>query len=161
MQAVNPVVSNTTPLITLGEVGLLNALHQIYGEIWIPQAVFSEYQRGLAAHPLRPDLQGIAWITIHAAPNDPLIPASLDLGETEAIALARAHQARLVLIDERQARAVAMRLQLIITGSVGVLLESKRQGIIPLIRPYLDQMAAQGRRISPILRDQILQQAGE
>ena len=76
MQASNPVVSNTTPLITLGEVGLLHALRQIYGAIWIPQGVFNEYQRGLAAHPLRPDLQGITWITVHAALDDPLIPAS-------------------------------------------------------------------------------------
>jgi len=111
MHAANPVVSNTTPLITLGEVELLDSLHLIYGEIWIPQAVFDEYQRGLVAHPQRPDVQGLVWVTVHPVLPDPLVPLSLDLGEREAIALARAHQARLVLIDERQARGVAMRLQ--------------------------------------------------
>ena len=45
----NPVVSNTAPLISLGEVGLLDILHQLYGDVWIPQAVFDEYQIGIPA----------------------------------------------------------------------------------------------------------------
>jgi predicted nucleic acid-binding protein len=52
----NPVVSNTTPLISLGEVGLLDVFHQLYGELWVPQAVFDEYQVGIPAHPQRPNL---------------------------------------------------------------------------------------------------------
>lgn len=34
-----PVISNTTPLITLGAIGLLDTLHQLYGTVRIP----SEY----------------------------------------------------------------------------------------------------------------------
>ncbi len=54
--SIRPVVSNTTPLITLGEIGLLDALRQLYGVVWIPTTVLAEYQRGLPAHPNRPDL---------------------------------------------------------------------------------------------------------
>ncbi len=50
-----PVISNTTPLITLAELGLLDLLRALYGLLWIPQAVFDEYQAGIATHPLRPD----------------------------------------------------------------------------------------------------------
>jgi uncharacterized protein len=161
MPSPSPVVSNTTPLITLSEIGLLDVIQQIYSPIWIPQAVFDEYQFGLLAFPARPDLTAIAWITVHLAPNDPALPVALDLGEREAIALARASQASRVLIDERYARSVAVKLNLIVTGSVGILLEAKRQSLIVAVRPYLDLMVAQGRRLSPALRDQILQQAGE
>ena len=61
-----------------------------------------------------------------------------------------------------QARIVAARLNLIVTGSVGILLEAKHhQGIITLVRPYLDTMLAQGRRISPALYTHIIQEASE
>lgn len=129
------VVSNTTPLITLGEIGLLDVLRQLYGTLWIPPTVLEEYQRGRAAHPQRPDLRGMPWVTVQAAPTDPLVPAFLDAGERDAIALARALHASRILLDERSARAVAARMNLIGTGSAGVLLGAKQVGIIPLVRP--------------------------
>jgi predicted nucleic acid-binding protein len=36
------VVSNTSPLINLAVVGRLELLHQLYGEVIIPQAVYEE-----------------------------------------------------------------------------------------------------------------------
>lgn len=156
-----PVVSNTTPLISLAEVGLINTLQALYGELWIPAAVYGEYQAGLSAHPQRPSLDGFSWISVHSAPIDPAVPVTLDPGEAETIALARATGARLVLIDEQRGRSVARRLGLPLTGSVGVLIEAKAAGLIPLVGPYLDQMIAQGRRIGPRLRTQALTLAGE
>lgn len=105
--SLRPVVSNTTPLITLGEIGLLDVLRQLYGTVWIPPTVLAEYQHGRAAHPQRPDLRGVSWMTVRPAPTDPLVPASLDAGERDAIALARAQQASRILLDDRAARAVA------------------------------------------------------
>lgn len=158
---VQPVVSNTTPLISLGEIGLLDVLRQLYGTVIISSTVLTEYQRGRAAHPQRPDLQGVPWVTVLAAPTDPLVPSSLDAGERDAIALARALQAARILLDERAARAVATRLGLTVTGSAGVLLAAKQRGIIPLVKPHLDQMVAQGRHIGPTVYEQVLRQAGE
>lgn len=89
------------------------------------------------------------------------MPAILDPGEAEGIALARATSARLVLIDEQRGRAAAKRLGLPVSGSLGVLIEAKTAGHIPLVRPYLDQMIAQGRHIGPQLRSQVLSLAGE
>lgn len=157
----SPVVSNTTPLISLGELGLLDVLHQLYGDVWIPQAVFDEYQVGIPAHPLRPDLTSLPWVSVHAAPIDPAVPSHLDDGEREAIALARSVQARVLFIDEKQGRAAAKRLNLPLAGTMTVLLTAKQQGLIALVEPYIDQMLGQGRRISPQLRAQVLAQAGE
>ena len=36
------VVSNTTPLIALADIGQLELLHKLYGEIYIPEAVLNE-----------------------------------------------------------------------------------------------------------------------
>jgi uncharacterized protein len=155
------VVSNTTPLITLGEIGLLDILRQLYGTILIPPSVFAEYHRGRAAHPQQPDLQGALWILTQQPPPDPLVPTFLDAGERDAIALARAVQAARILIDERAARAVASRLRLTVTGSAGVLVAAKQVGLIALVKPYLDTIISQGRRISSNIYEQILRQAGE
>jgi predicted nucleic acid-binding protein len=157
----NPVVSNTTPLITLGEIGLLPILQSLNKTIWIPQAVFTEYQAGVTRFPARPDLTAIAWIAVHTAYPDPAGSVTLDPGESEAIALARANNARLLLMDEQRGRMVAAHLGLVLGGSLGVLIEAKQLGLIPLVQPYLDQMIAQGRCISPQLRAQVLALVGE
>lgn len=109
----------------------------------------------------RPSLVGFPWISVRAAPVDPVVPATLAAGEAEAIALARANGVRLLLMDELRGRTAARRLGLRVTGSIGILLEAKLQGIIPLIRPYLEQMIAQGRRIRSALYAQALSLAGE
>jgi predicted nucleic acid-binding protein len=49
-----PVVSNTTPLINLVGVGLLDVLPGLYGTVWIPDAVVAEFSAG--AKPGDPDL---------------------------------------------------------------------------------------------------------
>jgi hypothetical protein len=157
----DPVVSNTTPLITLVGIGLLDLLPTLYHEIHIPEAVFTEYQAGRVQHPGSPDLATLSWTTVHTVALDPAIPASLDAGEAQAIALARTLNARLLLLDERHGRAVAERLGLPVAGSLTVLLEAKQQGHVPLVAPIIDQMIAQGRRISPRLRDEVLRRAGE
>jgi uncharacterized protein len=116
---------------------------------------------GLSAHTQRPSLDSFPWITVRAASPDPAVPVTLDAGEAEAIALTRAIGARLILIDEQRGRAAAKRLGLVVAGSIAVLLEAKAQAIIPLIRPHLDQMVAQGRRIGARLYSQALALAHE
>jgi hypothetical protein len=68
-----PVVSNTTPFITLAGVGLLDTLQSLYAQIWIPDEVFAEYQAG-TANPLYPSLVGRSWIVVHLIPTDPRVP---------------------------------------------------------------------------------------
>lgn len=85
----------------------------------------------------------------------------LGLGEAAAISLAINHNARAVLIDDKLARNVASAHQLPVVGTMAILLRAKRQSLIPSIRPIVDEMIAQGRRIGGSLRQQILRAAGE
>ena len=157
----HPVVSNTTPLISLAGVGLLDLLPNIYGEIWIPEVVFAEYQTGLVTHAGSPDLATLAWLIVHPVAPHPDVSTSLDAGEAAALALALHSSAQLVLLDEQRARREATRLGLPIAGSLTLLLEAKRRGLLLLVGPALDQMIAQGRRISVDLKAHVLALAGE
>src|SRR5438309_1570790 len=101
-----PVVCNTTPLINLVGVGLLDLLPRLYSTIWVPEAVNREYTAGMrAGDPILEDLPWIRIVTSVAV--DMTLPPSLGTGEVEVISLAIAENAHTVLIDEQLARSIA------------------------------------------------------
>ena len=156
-----PVVTDTSPLIKLAGVGLLGLLPQLYGSIWLPTAVASEFAAG--AGPGDPDLTQQPWITIHQTPVIPQLTSARGLGrgESEAISLAVAAHVRLILLDDKLGRREAQRLGLPVAGTLAVLLRAKRMQLIPEVGPIVDSMIAQGRHISRELRDQLLRDASE
>ena len=67
---------------------------------------------------------------IHEATNQALerIPADLGRGEREAIALALETKVDLVILDDQQGRRIACEWGLVVTGTVGVLIEARVLG---------------------------------
>jgi predicted nucleic acid-binding protein len=153
-----PGVADTTPLIVLAGVGLLDLLPQLYGAITIPDAVRDELRAG--AEP-RPDVGTLPWLTVAAVEPDAELRDALNSGEAAATTLAIRLGARAVLLDERRGRRIAQARGLPVVGTLGVLLAAKQAGLLREIRPIVDAMIAQGRRISSALRDQALAAAGE
>jgi hypothetical protein len=153
-------VSNTTPLISLAGVGLLDLLQQIYGKIWIPDIVRNEYLAGARAND--PLLDNLSWvIIIPVVGYAPSLPSELNPGEAAAITLALSKHAQTILLDDKQARQAAQQHGLSVVGSVGILLRAKQLGLIGPVKPIIDAMIAQGRHISPHLRAHVLHLAGE
>ena len=66
-----------------------------------------------------------------------------------------------VIIDERRGRRYAKRLGLPLTGTVGLLLAAKMQGLIPALAPLIDQLLANGLFLAPSVVEQALKLAGE
>jgi predicted nucleic acid-binding protein len=85
----------------------------------------------------------------------------LDPGETAAILLAEAPQADLPLIDERAGRLIAEGRGLAVRGTLGVLVQARLDGTIPVLRPLLDVLVAEGFRVAPHLIAQALHRVGE
>lgn len=79
----------------------------------------------------------------------------LDPGEIAAIHLAMAEFDSLLLIDEAAGRAVASRLAVANTGTLGVLLAAAREGLIDL-RVSLDSLQRTNFRISQALIEKLL-----
>ncbi len=140
-----PVVCNTSPLIKLAGVGLLNLLPQIYGTIWVPEIVRDEYLTGATAP--TPDLTTFLWLVFHQVTIAPTLQAlsGFGAGEAAAITLAEASHARIILLDDKRARRVAHDRGLTVVGTLGVLVRAKQQGYLTTLRPVLTTMMAQGR----------------
>jgi predicted nucleic acid-binding protein len=72
------------------------------------------------------------WLRVVPVDSDGVhaVTADLDLGERAAIALAGALHADLLLIDEAAGRAEAKRLNLRVTGTLGVLRTAAERGLL-------------------------------
>ncbi len=85
----------------------------------------------------------------------------MDIGEASAMALASEIHADLLIIDDAGGRRFAKKLELNITGTVGVILSAKLNGVIPSVKPYIIKIQQTNFRISDWLTLQILKDAGE
>ena len=158
------VVSDTTAITHLAKIGALNILRQLYYEILIPQAVYSELCGVKRTQPGALHVLNASWIKVIPIKNKLIakkLMRHLDLGESEAIALAIETNADILIIDEIAGRAVAKKCVNKIIGMIGVLLEAKKQGIISSVKPYLDQLRSTGFRMSIDLYNLSLKQTGE
>jgi hypothetical protein len=159
------VVSNASPLINLARIGKLDLLHDLYGELTIPEAVWREVVVEGAGQPGADEVRGATWIKRHAVANRQLVRAlqqELDAGEAEAIVLASEMEAELLLMDERLRRETARHLGLRYTGLIGVLAEAKRKGLIGAVKLHLDALRdAAGFRVSDVLYTGVRQDESE
>ena len=159
------VVSDSSPLIALADVGQLRLLHELFSTVLIPEAVYQEIVVQGAGHVGAEAVQAAAWIEQRSGANTGLadvLKLELDEGEAEAIALALESGADLVLLDERRGRQRAARLGLRVTGVLGVLVEAKHQHLLAAVRPVLDALRNEaGFWISDDLYRRVLDLAGE
>ena len=162
-----PVVSNTSPLLNLAIIDLLDLLRDQFGEVLIPDAVLAELR---VDEPLPGSAQlrhavDRGWLRLVHVRDQPLIALltqTLDVGEAEAIALALETEPELLLVDERDGRRVATSLGLTVTGVVGILLRAKREGTIASLRKALVELETRaGFRIADGLVQQALLAADE
>ena len=158
------VVSNSSPLIHLSQIGRLYLLREFFKEILIPQAVYHEVVVEGEERPGSREVKESPWIRVMEIRDKRLkniLELVLDRGEAEAITLALEVDADLVLLDDREARLQAKRLGLRVTGTIGILLRAKRLGLIESLKDELDKLKETGFRVSKSLEEKILRMAGE
>jgi len=158
------VVSNTTPISELAKVGYLHLLYDLFEKVLIPQEVYSELTTG--NHPAVGIVSNLDWLEVRNIGNTQQIQrlrltSNLDLGEVAAIILAEELKVDQLLIDERAARRVAMKRQLPVIGTAGILVLAKQRGLIKSVKTILDGMIANGTRIGERLYMQVLVLAKE
>ena len=147
------IVSDTSCLILLDKLKLLFLLEKLFGEIIVTPEIEREYGQPLPT-----------WVSIVDVQNKVyqiMLQSTVDLGEASAIALAVEQQDCLLILDDNKARKVAARLSINYIGTLGLLIEAKDAGLIPLIKPILAQIKMTDFRINNNLERQILALAGE
>jgi uncharacterized protein len=161
------VISDTSPVRALANLGLLTLLQQLYSEVIVPRAVAVELSRpreGQAVISLD-ELAEFSFLKVQEVSESSNVERFLDdleRGESEALGLAIELRADLILIDELAGRAAAMREGLKVIGVLGVLREAKLQGFLETISPLLDQLQNKYRFfIGEELRRQVLRSVGE
>ena len=158
------VVSNTSPLQYLHQLGLIDLLPRLVGRIAVPTAVAEELEAGRSLGHDLPDVASLDWVSVRApVSSQQAFSPDLGRGETDALRLALEYPVGdvTVLLDDMRAREAAERHGLKFTGTLGVLLEAKRAGLLQEMRPHLDRLDALGFRLARHTRAAVLRFAGE
>jgi len=132
------IISDTSCLIGLTNIGLLDVLRRLYESVTVTPEVAAEY-----AEPL-PD-----WIRVVSADakKTKAFSAFVDMGESSAIALATETNNALVIIDDLAARRFAVDLGLEVTGTLGVLLQAHARGLLPDYHAIISSLRTIGFRL--------------
>jgi predicted nucleic acid-binding protein len=145
------VVTNSGPLIALAKLGLLYLLQRIYGQVYVPKAVYHEVvergEKGGYSDALQAKLavQRGQLIVVEVEETSPEVNGlPLHKGEKEAIHCALEKEADLVLLDDMLARSEAKSAGLTVKGTLGVIVDAYRHGILSIeeVRIILDNILA-------------------
>ena len=158
------VVVNSSPLIALSGIKSLELLREIYGKILIPQAVYREISAKPGSVCQKSVDAALSWIEICAVENrlaKLFFKSKLHEGEVEAMILTQEKAADLLIIDDALAKKHAEYLGMNVTGTLGVLVKAKKQGIIPELNPLLEKLIGNHIYISDNLIKKCLLAVGE
>lgn len=126
------IVADTGPLNYLVQLGKIDILQSLYDRVFIPHAVYDELLNPVAPAAVRAwAANPPVWLEL-LSPSLALLELRplLDVGEAEAITLALEINASLLLIDEAEGRTEALRRGLRIIGTLGVLRDAHRNGLL-------------------------------
>jgi predicted nucleic acid-binding protein len=156
------IISNTTPILSLLKIDKLDLLKELYGTVIVPFAVYQEIEEG-KEKPYYQDLTLLDWIEILNIknPNSREFLIDLDDGEAEVLILAKEINADLVILDEIMGRRYAKQYNIKITGTIGILLKAKENGLIPSIKNLMSELVEKGTWLNPKLISKVLKMANE
>lgn len=156
-------ICNTSPFQYLHQIRQLHLLPTLTGGVVVPEAVADELEAGRAVGCDVPLISDLSWVKVRQPASAPALCLARGLGRGEAAALALALEAQdsVVILDDRLARRTAQLLGLRFTGTLGLLLDAKRRGLVSSVAPMLDQLDGLGFRLSVGTRAAVLMLAGE
>ncbi len=156
-------ISNTSPLLYLHLVGQLELLPKLYGEVIVPPAVQFELDQGNRQGVNVPLLNKLPWIRIVPVQSRLMLPLVTDLGagEMEVIGLALEHPGSRVILDDQLGRTIAKLNQITVTGTLGVVLKAKQEGLLSQVRPVVYHLRIAGLWLDNRLVEWVLSEANE
>lgn len=157
------IICNTSPFQYLYQLDLLHILPSLAKQVIVPPAVTQELAQGRALGVSLPDLATLDWVTVRRPASETALPLITDMGpgETEVLMLTLESRDAVAVLDDAIARRVAETLRLRLTGTLGLLVDAKRAGLIPAVAPLLDKLDTLRFRLAVHTRFAVLKLAGE
>jgi len=149
------VVADTSPLNYLVQIRGEHILPQLYERVFVPAAVIEELEHPGTVPAVREWLANVpSWLVVRGVVSeaDPAL-TRLDPGERAAIQLAKQERADLLLMDERLGVRIAREQGLAVTGTLGVLVQATRRGLIDIERALLDLQATDFRCTARVIEE--------
>jgi predicted nucleic acid-binding protein len=145
------ILTNTSPLIALENIGRLNVLEALYGVVHCTEEVAAEFGP-----------QVPTWLHVHRVQDRTrvaIIGNLVDHGEASLLALAFEMPDSILILDDRKARRLATNLQLRLTGLLGVLIRAQQRGVISSLADELTSLKAVGFRFSSAMEAEAMRLA--
>lgn len=143
------VVADSSCLIGYAKIGRLDILRRLFKTIVIPRAVFHEVVIKGAGRPGAEDVKKASWIKTAQAENELAVRSfrlTLGAGESEAITLASEREADFLILDDWNARQMALGLDLPVIGTVAILKKAAEKGWIDNFEDELERLRQSGFR---------------
>jgi len=137
----------------LTNVGELDLLQKVYGQIVTTPEIAAEFGEPLPE-----------WVEIAEVKDkyrQTILELQIDKGESSAIALALETPASVVILDDYKARKIAERLGVTFTGTIGVIIKTKLNGVVPSVKPIIEKIKQTDFRLSAEIESQALKEADE
>ena len=154
------IVINSSPIIALGKMGLLELARKIPIDLITPTQVKQELEAGIrAGHQIDvPD-----WIEVFdlSSSLNRTLFERLDSGEAAVIQLASEISCNTVCLDEINGRRIAREMGLSVTGSLGILARAKAVGVIVELRPLIATAVNTGIFYDERLLERFFREVGE
>ena len=130
------LIADSSALIALSIVDKLEVLEKLFGQVFVPQAVYEEVyikhkEESNKLHNYCKD----RIIKISSQIN---FNVTLGKGESEAIILYKEQNADFLLCDDKKAKKFAQSFGINVIGSLGILLKAKNENLIEKIRSLIE-----------------------
>lgn len=149
------VISDAGPIFSLVVLDKLNLLENTFDEIHIPKAVWEEItlDQSTKYYKLISDFFRNKVVNIKGQNHLTFV---MDYGESEAIILYQELGASYLLIDDKKARSYAENLGVNCIGTLGILINAKKNGIVKELNPLFQKLLNNKRYYSVNLLNSLL-----
>ena len=156
-------VVNASPIILLGKAERVDLLPQLADEVVVAKGVVREIETKADGRRTLARLfehERVRVEVVESVPSEVSV-WSLGSGESEVLALARAHSPCRAVLDDLEARRCAKSFDLPVIGTFGVVLRAKRLGLLVKARPVVEELLRHSLYLSPRLVEMGLARVGE
>jgi predicted nucleic acid-binding protein len=156
------VVSNSSPLIHLSRIGLLDLLPKLFGSVHVSRQVYEEVAVDGLGEPGSQEVAEARWIIREEVDPEGAIqfPSNLGIGEVTSILLAQRLKSDWLILDDSQARKTAKKTGLQVVGCVGILERAFRSRDLDDLRGAYASLLRSRAYVSLALVNAALQRSG-